>query len=113
MHAIAGAEAVGPGRNLTGTMLVETPDGTFHRMTGRELVVFAERSPWIKEWRLDDEDTGRRPDDEGEDSKRDNVAPTQRRPLAGARRRERPQTNPDRRRLPRARGRRLGYRELS
>ena len=51
VHLIEGSEAVGPGRELAGSLLVEKPDGTFRRMTGRELVDFVERNPWVRDWR--------------------------------------------------------------
>jgi len=54
VHLIERAEAVGPGRGLEGCMIVEAADGSLHRMTGAELVAFAERNPWVKRWRLEE-----------------------------------------------------------
>ncbi len=56
VHVVGHAEAIGPGKGLAGSLLVERPDGTMRRMNGAELVAFAERNPWIKGWRLDDEE---------------------------------------------------------
>ena len=56
VHVVRRAEAIGPGRDLAGCLLVERPDGMMRHMTGAELVAFAERNPWIKGWRLDDDE---------------------------------------------------------
>ncbi|THD43750.1 MAG: hypothetical protein E7774_12210 [Bradyrhizobium sp.] len=56
VHLIDHAEAVGPRRSLDGALVVETADGTLRRMTGAELAEFAELNPWVKRWRIEDEE---------------------------------------------------------
>jgi hypothetical protein len=56
VHVIASAEAVGPGRSIAGNLVVEKPDGSMRRITGAELVAFVERNPWVKRWRIEDDE---------------------------------------------------------
>src|SRR5688572_21299151 len=45
IHLIEQSRTIGQERSLEGNILVERPDGSFHRISGRELAELAERFP--------------------------------------------------------------------
>jgi len=53
LHVVQRADSFGVGKPIEGTILVETSDGTIHRLSGAELSILNEKYPeFLKQWRL-------------------------------------------------------------
>ena len=52
-HAVERADTFGSAKSIEGYILVENTDGTFHRLTGKELSELNETNPeFLKHWKL-------------------------------------------------------------
>lgn len=57
-HLIETAHKIGEGRSLEGFILAEKEGGSLHKIDGKELVDLAEKAPWIKKWKLSEDEFG-------------------------------------------------------